>query len=192
MLWKRAARSTARLRATDFHLLHDRQRRQRAETFMSRWWAARSPLYRGLCAAAVFVPIVLAGALALATSHLTPPPSLASIPPRPAAPHGYAARVVAALPPYVPETRVSGVIRIWGHGNPKLPWMQHLVKLWEQGFRRYQPGVRLEYRMYGTSSGVPALFTGIGDIAILGEEVLPQELRAFQRARGYPPLSSRS
>jgi phosphate transport system substrate-binding protein len=155
---------------------------------MNRWWPARSPLYRRLCAAAVLAPIVLAGALALATAHLTPPPSLGSIPPQPAAPNSYARRVVATLPPYTPETQVSGVIRIWGHGNPKLPWMQHLVKLWEQGFRRFQPGARLEYRMYGTSSGVPALFTGIGDIAILGEEVLPQELRAFQRAKGYRPL----
>ena len=120
--------------------------------------------------------MVLAGALAFAGLRLTPPPSPASIPPHPAAPGSYAARVVAKLPPYVPETRVSGVIRIWGHGNPKLPWMQHLVRLWEQGFRRFQPGVRLEYHMYGTSSGVPSLFTGIGDIALLGEEVLPEEV----------------
>jgi len=118
-----------------------------------------------LRAAAACAALVLAGALALANTHLTPPPSPASIPPRPAAPDSYAAHVVATLPPYAPEARVSGVIRIWGHGNPKLPWMRHLVSSWEQGFRRFQPGVRLEYRMYGTSSGVPALFTGIGDIA---------------------------
>ena len=161
---------------------------------MNRWSGARNPLYRRLRAAvtlaatAVLALLVLAGARALATSHLTPPPSLASIPPQPAESDSYAARVVAKLPPYVPQARVTGVIRIWGHGNPKLPWMLHLVRLWEQGFRRFQPGVRLEYHMYGTSSGVPALFTGIGDVAILGEEVLPQELRAFQRAKGYQPL----
>ena len=149
---------------------------------------ARGSLHRGLRAAAVFAAMVLASAVALAGPHLTPPPSLASIPPRPAKPDSYAAHVVATLPPYVPQTRVAGVIRIWGHGNPKLPWMQHLVTLWDQGFRRFQPGVRLEYHMYGTSSGVPALFTGIGDIALLGEEVLPEELRAFERARGYRPL----
>ncbi|MDE2449941.1 MAG: hypothetical protein KGO22_13285, partial [Gammaproteobacteria bacterium] len=138
--------------------------------------------------AAAFAAMVLAGALAFAGLRLTPPPSLASIAPHPAAPDSYAARVVAKLPPYVPEARVSGVIRIWGHGNPKLPWMRHLVTSWEQGFRRFQPGIRLEYRMYGTSSGVPSLFTGIGDIALLGEEVLPEEERAFERVRGYQPL----
>jgi phosphate transport system substrate-binding protein len=42
--------------------------------------------------------------------------------------------------------------------------------------------------MHGTSSGLPALFTGIGDIAILGEEVLPEAAAAFERALGYPPL----
>ncbi len=141
-----------------------------------------------LRAAAACAALVLAGALALANTHLTPPPSPASIPPRPAAPDSYAAHVIATLPPYAPQARVSGVIRIWGHGNPKLPWMRHLVSSWEQGFRRFQPGVRLEYRMYGTSSGVPALFTGIGDIALLGEEVLPQELQAFERAKGHRPL----
>ncbi|MDE2050464.1 MAG: hypothetical protein KGJ72_05545 [Gammaproteobacteria bacterium] len=149
---------------------------------------ARSSLYRGLRAAALFAAMVLSGAPAPAASRLTPPPSLASIPPRPAAPDSYAAHVVATLPPYIPQSRVSGVIRIWGHGNPKLPWMRHLVMLWSQGFRRFQPDARLEYHMYGTSSGVPSLFTGIGDIALLGEEVLPQELRAFERAKGYRPL----
>ncbi|HXS22256.1 MAG TPA: substrate-binding domain-containing protein [Steroidobacteraceae bacterium] len=155
---------------------------------MTLWRGARSPLYRGLRAAAVIAAMVLAGAAAVAGRHLTPPPSLASIPPQPAGSDSYAARVVATLPRYVPENRVSGVIRIWGHGNPKLPWMRHLVTSWDQGFRRFQPAARLEYHMYGTSSGVPALFTGIGDIALLGEEVLPEELRPFERVRGYRPL----
>jgi phosphate transport system substrate-binding protein len=155
---------------------------------MTRSRGARSSPYRGLRALAAVAVTVLASVPAPAGTRLTPPPSLASIPPQPAAPDSYAARVVASLPRYVPERRVSGAIRIWGHGNPKLPWMRHLVTLWDRGFRRFQPGARLEYRMYGTSSGVPALFTGIGDIAILGEEVLPQEQRAFERARGYRPL----
>lgn len=155
---------------------------------MIRSSGARGSPYRKLRVSTAIAAVALLSASALAGMRLTPPPSLASIPPQPAAPDSYAARVVATLPPYVPEARVSGVIRIWGHGNPKLPWMRNLVTLWGRGFRRFQPGVRLEYRMYGTSSGVPALFTGIGDIAILGEEVLPQEQRAFERAKGYRPL----
>lgn len=147
----------------------------------------RSARCRALRSAALLGSMALGMASALAGPVLTPPPSLASIPPRPAARASYAARVVAAMPRYVPQAQVSGVIRIWGHGNPKLPWMRNLVTLWERGFRRFQPGARLQYRMYGTSSGVPALATGIGDVAILGEEVLPQEVRAFERVKGYPP-----
>ena len=82
------------------------------------------------------------------------------------------ARIVASLPRYVPEQRVSGVISIWGHGNRQLPWMRNLVSLWEQGFRRFHPEISFDYQMWGTSSGIPSLFTGIGDVAILGEEIM--------------------
>ena len=87
---------------------------------------------------------------------------------------------VARLPSYQPEVSVSGTLRLWGHGNRKLPWMRNLVDLWEAGFRRFHPAVQIDYQMYGTSSGIPALFTGIGDIAILGEEVLAPASAAFE------------
>jgi phosphate transport system substrate-binding protein len=109
------------------------------------------------------------------------------------APHSVAkgaleARIVASFPRYVPQQGVSGVISIWGHGNRQLPWMRNLVSLWEQGFRQFHPGISVDYQMWGTSSGIPALFTGIGDVAILGEEVLPESSLAFERAKGYPPF----
>ena len=95
---------------------------------------------------------------------------------------------MALLPPYRPEQAVTGTLSLWGHGNARLPWMRNLVGLWEQGFKAFHPGVATEYRMVGTSSGVPALFTGVGDIAILGEEILPEAVTAFQRFKGYPPI----
>lgn len=97
-------------------------------------------------------------------------------------------RTVASLPHYVPQQKVSGVIRISGHGSAKIPWMRQLLVLWEQDFQRFQPGVKLEYRMYGTSSAIPALFTGTADVAILGEEIDPAAVRAFERVKHYPPL----
>jgi len=100
----------------------------------------------------------------------------------------YEARVVAPLPRYVPGASVSGVISIWGHGRRDLPWMMPLIAAWIEGLQKFHPGISLDYRMYGTSSGVPALFTGIGDIAILGEEILPEAAAAFERAKGYAPL----
>lgn len=109
------------------------------------------------------------------------------IDPSPVAPGSMEARLVAQFPPYVPQSAVSGTISIWGHGNARLPWMRHLVALWEDGFKAFHPGVTTDYRMVGTSSGVPALFTGVGDIAILGEEILPEAVAAFTRFKGYGP-----
>lgn len=100
----------------------------------------------------------------------------------------YEARVVASFPSYVPEQKVQGVIRVSGHGSAKNPWMLQLLREWERDFQRFQPGVKLEYRMYGTSSAIPALFNGVADIAILGEEIDPVAVRTFERVKHHPPL----
>src|ERR1700722_7257143 len=102
--------------------------------------------------------------------------------------NSYEASVVAAFPHYVPTQRVSGVIRVSGHGSAKIPWMRQLLTAWELDFQRFQPGIRLEYRMYGTSSAIPALFNGVADIAILGEEIDPVAVRTFERVKHHPPL----
>lgn len=91
------------------------------------------------------------------------------------------------MPPYQPAGGVAGDIRLWGHGNRKLPWMHYLVDQWAEGFRRFHPGANLQAQLYGTSSGIPSLYNGLGDIALLGEEILPDAARAFERVKGYPP-----
>ena len=93
------------------------------------------------------------------------------------------------LPAYQPQRKVAGVIRLWGHGSFRRDFMGKLVKHWEEGFARYQPDVRFEYRMYGTASSIGALYAGVGDIAIRGEEIFPFETSAFERVLGYPPFS---
>src|SRR5258708_22361939 len=55
-------------------------------------------------------------------------------------------------------------------------------------FIKFHPGISFDYQMHGTSSGIPALFTGMGDIAILGEETLPEASAAFKKVKGYRPL----
>jgi phosphate transport system substrate-binding protein len=42
--------------------------------------------------------------------------------------------------------------------------------------------------MYGTASAIGALYTGVGDVAILGEEIHPAAAAAFERIMHYPPL----
>lgn len=94
---------------------------------------------------------------------------------------------VDRLPAYRPAAQVSGLVRLWGHGSPTHDFLGDLVKVWMAGFQRRQPGVRFGYDLYGTASAVGALYTGAGDIAILGEEISPDATRAFERARGYAP-----
>lgn len=96
---------------------------------------------------------------------------------------------VDELPRYAPTEVVSGSIRLWGHGSFKRDFMGNLVKAWITEFQRSQPAVTFAYQMYGTASAVGALYTGAGDIAILGEEISPDATRAFIRAKGYPPTS---
>lgn len=94
---------------------------------------------------------------------------------------------LSGIPPYRPTQQVTGTIRLWGHGAPVLDFMGMLVKSWEEGFAKLQPGVKFEYRMYGTASAMGALYTGEGDIAILGQEIYPFEVKAFEQAKGYAP-----
>jgi phosphate transport system substrate-binding protein len=98
------------------------------------------------------------------------------------------AQELESIPRYQPEQKVSGTIRIWGHGSFKSDFMGRLIKSWDAGFAKYQPEAVLENKMYGTASAIGALYTGKGDIAILGEEISPAAAAAFERAKGYPPL----
>jgi phosphate transport system substrate-binding protein len=94
---------------------------------------------------------------------------------------------IADLPIYEPSQRVSGTVVLWGHGSFKHDFMGPLVKRWISGLQKTQPGIALDFRMYGTASAISALFTGAGNLAILGEEISPSANRAFERAKGYSP-----
>lgn len=97
------------------------------------------------------------------------------------------ASALAALPDYRPGPKASGTISLWGHGSFSRDFMGKLVRRWIAEFNHYQPGVRFNYRMYGTSSAIGALAVGAGNLAILGEEISPDAERLFERMRGYRP-----
>jgi phosphate transport system substrate-binding protein len=152
---------------------------------------AFSTLQGGAPARRAWAAIVVAGAAVLMSLGAAPARAepAASGDALPASdPRSIEARTVALIPPYQPEQTVSGVIRIQGHGHVTLKWMAPLLSNWEKAFRRYHPDARIQQDMKGTSSAIPSLFTGAGDIAILGEELLADAADAFQRVKGYPPL----
>lgn len=92
------------------------------------------------------------------------------------------------LPTYKPEQRVSGTIRIWGHGAAGKDFIRTLVLNWEAGFQKYQPDVQFDNQLMGTASAIGALYTGTGDLALLGREIWPDEIQAFREVLHYPPL----
>lgn len=134
---------------------------------------------------AVLGGALCAWAMPATAQRLTP--AVQKIDPRSQPPGSIAARAVSGMPRYSPLREVAGTIRLWGHGNRKLPWMHYLVDQWAEDFRRCHPRIRIEAHLYGTSSGIPSLYNGLGDIALLGEEILPDAARAFERVKGYAP-----
>ncbi len=93
-------------------------------------------------------------------------------------------------PPYArPADNVSGHISIWGHGAlaGRFDFIEALVKAWEKGFQKYHPEVTFENRLHGTASAMGALYTGKGDLALMGREIWPHEIAAFKEVKGYAP-----
>jgi phosphate transport system substrate-binding protein len=94
------------------------------------------------------------------------------------------------LPPaYVPQQQVTGRIVIWGHGSlgNATDFVEGLTRAWEAGFGKIQPGVTFDNRLYGTASAIGALYTRTGDLALMGREIWPHEISAFEEVFHYPP-----
>jgi phosphate transport system substrate-binding protein len=82
---------------------------------------------------------------------------------------------------YRPETQVSGTIRSWGSAQ-----MAELMALWERGFQRYHPAARFEDRLSGTVSGMGGLYGGAADLSLMGREIWPAEVLAYEQSTGRP------
>ncbi len=91
---------------------------------------------------------------------------------------------LSALPEYVPEQTVSGVIRL--RGNDAIN-RGHLFKYLEEGFRKFQPGVTLDFDLKSSAVALPSLICGVADIGI-GRHILFMELLGFQRTFNHDPL----
>lgn len=92
------------------------------------------------------------------------------------------------LTEYVPQQQVTGTLRVWGHGAAGKDYIGSLVRKWEAGFEKLQPGVHFEDKLYGTASALGALYTDRGDIAVMGREIWPAEKEAFLDVKGYAPV----
>ena len=67
------------------------------------------------------------------------------------------------LPHYVPRKQLTGTLRIWG-----LSYLQDgpLGKRWAAAFKKYEPGITIDYHLPTGAIAVSALATGVADIGV--------------------------
>jgi phosphate transport system substrate-binding protein len=89
---------------------------------------------------------------------------------------------LSAEPHYVPKRQVSGVLRIWGNNYIK---DGVLGKYWEEEFRKYQPGIRIEYHLPTSGIAIPALACGVADLSMARAPTL-MDLLTFEQVYHHP------
>jgi len=87
------------------------------------------------------------------------------------------------LPTYKPTHQIAGTIRVCGS-----PQMGDLLRLYEEGFHQLQPSVHFVDDLQSTLTAVSGVSSGHAEIGLLGREIWPTEVQAFQSAEGNPPL----
>jgi phosphate transport system substrate-binding protein len=110
---------------------------------------------------------------------------------RPPLPFALAVVVVALraqdpgpLPPFQPPANHSNTLRIWGH-----PYLSTLVENWERDYRLAHPEIAFETRLLGNGTAMPALYTGLADIALFGRDTNVTDDDGFAHTLGYPHLA---
>lgn len=88
---------------------------------------------------------------------------------------------LAGLPVYQPEQRVSGTIRSFGFS------LGGMMKVWEDGFRKYQPDVNFEDKFPSGDVAIAGLVSGVSDLGPQGRELVLTEYLAFFETYGYYP-----
>jgi phosphate transport system substrate-binding protein len=88
---------------------------------------------------------------------------------------------LSALPAYRPQETVSGTIRHFGFG------LGGVLQLWEDEFRKIQPGIRFDDKLPTSDAAIPALVTGVTDLAPDGGEATLTENLSFFEVHGHPP-----
>jgi phosphate transport system substrate-binding protein len=83
------------------------------------------------------------------------------------------------LPLYKAEQQVAGTIRNFGFG------LGGVLKLWEDGFEKLHPGIRFDDQLPTSDAAIPALVTGVADLAPDGGEATLTENLSFFEVYGY-------
>ena len=86
------------------------------------------------------------------------------------------------LPHYVPKRQVRGTLRIWGNNYIK---DGPLGSYWLAGFKKFQPGVTIEYHLPTAAMAIPALAAGVADLGMSNKASL-SDLLSFEQVYHHP------
>jgi len=89
---------------------------------------------------------------------------------------------LSSVPSYQPQQKVSGVIRNFGSD------FGGLLKAWESGFLRYQPGIQFNDTLPTSDAALGGLVSGVADLAPSGRELIINEYLSFYETFNYNPL----
>jgi phosphate transport system substrate-binding protein len=89
------------------------------------------------------------------------------------------AQNLTSLPHYKPASDVSGVVRIFGSD------LGGMVKVWEDGFRKYQTSVRFDDSFPSSDGATAGLISGVADIGSSGREPVLTEFLSFNETFKY-------
>ncbi len=59
-----------------------------------------------------------------------------------------------------------------------------MMKLWEEGFRKYHPGVRFDDKLLTSAAAIAGLYTQCADLGVLAREITPPEVAAYEKMAG--------
>jgi phosphate transport system substrate-binding protein len=81
------------------------------------------------------------------------------------------------LPHYVPKQQVSGTLQVWGNNYIK---DGYLAEYWQEGFKKFQPGLKIDYHLPTTGIAIPALSCGVADVSMSRKAVI-MDLLTFEQ-----------
>ena len=86
------------------------------------------------------------------------------------------------LPHYAPKQKLTGTLRIWGNNYLK---DGELAKTWAEEFKKFQPGVSIEYQLPTGAIAVSAVATGVADLGMNAKATLTDRL-VFEQVFHHP------
>ena len=96
---------------------------------------------------------------------------------------GYTTRWdLSAMPHYVPKQQVTGTLRIWGNNYIK---DANLAEYWREAFKKFQPGITIDYHLPTATIAVPAIASGAADLGLCYRARLT-DLLVFEQVFHHP------